>query len=339
MIPALSPHSASAKKIFNFKGYNLTEAKTKQIAFAFFTVLSFTLGCLALSIGGSASFFFAIPCFIASGVILWMLSLIKDYQDPSALAKMRKAAAKQSLVMIIKEHGWEKMMQFGIPEPKLFYEKCIDTMKGLPIMELIKFYELAVQMKEDYQAAEINIPKPIQFKEKFLIETKNMTACQMFEKYDFQLLNNYGFISSALFKASEQYRIAENGYQVFKQSKNRTFSEFCQAELRKFKGILDLTTGTGKEQIHWLAQLNREVAYLSNLSGEDWFKGTLEIFTEIHPQKKENWKDLSHTLEALDAFQKATSAAKTKRDAEVTEMHQQFVSRCNLLNQQFRTAL
>ena len=319
---------------FSIQGISLTEAKITQIALGFFAALTATVGMIAFSVGTGVSLFLAIPCFAASGAIVWIISTIHDYKDPASLREMRAKAAQQPLASIIREHGWEKMMKYQILEPKVFEEKYRVAMETKSISEIIPFYEEAIKMKNLYGNKDFVIPPPSEFKIQFKKDIDKMAIGEVVKKYDIPLLEKHGIIGKDFAKICSDFKAAQTSAQTYAANENRAFQGTVKKLLLEFQGTVNLAQPEGMHGIYWIDQLKREVAHLLTFSAGDFYKADLHIFEPISDQTKA-WayaNQLGYVLDALETLQNEVTDEKISRDDNINAMFTNLDGRFKNLN-------
>lgn len=208
-----------------------TKAKLYKIALVFFAALLIAggIGLIALAAKGiilAKPAWFALPCFIGAGAVLWWAYRMKDYEDPNALRDYRINAANTTLETSVEEHGWDNLFRYNILPADLFLEKYNNAMVLKPLKEAMEFHKIATR---EYQAqarnhniAPIHFPDPsASFAQKWEEETQGRHVCAILDKFpNIDELHHNGTIEDhqygALKEANVIYNYVKDAYQTQK---------------------------------------------------------------------------------------------------------------------------
>lgn len=249
---------------------NFTDVKTQKIGLGILGIISISIGYLALVVGTAPSLLLAIPTIALGGLLIWKVIRTKDYTDSNELQKYRDQAVYQPLELIIKEHGWEKMLQYGIPAQADFNRLCADTVKlhSFASDSIFTDYENLMQIRENLIAqgkpVQLEIPHPSCFKDRFLSEVKDKTLCQIFEQYDIEKLVKYNILPAELGKLHAEVYLVASAERVGAHDKAEAeFTKNYHDRVAAYKTVLREASGETPEQNEWLRVERGNVQLLS----------------------------------------------------------------------------
>ncbi|MEN9654438.1 MAG: hypothetical protein RL235_550, partial [Chlamydiota bacterium] len=147
---ALDPsHTATMASPSEETKPNWTVVKTKQVALYAFAALA-ALGAIILAGLSLASIipwpcvFIAIPLLAAAGgLVTWSLSF-KDYDNPKALAEMRKKAETMHFDELVKAHSLKNIAQYRVVTPDALQQKFMTKADSMRWRALVSEYPLNV---------------------------------------------------------------------------------------------------------------------------------------------------------------------------------------------------
>lgn len=238
---------------------SLTEVKTQKIGLGILAFISIAIGYLALVIGTAPSLLLAIPTIIFGGLLIWKIVRMKDYGDDKELQKYQDQAAHQPLELTVKEHGWEKMFQYGIPAQNDFNRLLEDTIKQRTFSNdsIFTDYENLDLIRKNLIAegkpVKLEILHPSAFRETFLNEVKDKTLSQIFDEYDIEKLVKYGILSSDngdLY--SQVYIPAVEKRTQDKQQLNGEFNKNFHERLKTYAEVINDISGENPQQKKWI---------------------------------------------------------------------------------------
>lgn len=181
------------------------QAKLKQIAWGFFSLLSLFVGCSILFYSITAAIFkiafFALPCFFTAGYCMWSLFRSSIYDNPAKLEAFRADAKKLPLEMLIEKHGLENIFNYAILSAEEFSKKYGETLKKMSLEVALDFYEKVAKVYQAVGAPEgyiISRSDLLRGKWKDEKENKNKTPCALLETYDLERLLRLGVLSDEM---------------------------------------------------------------------------------------------------------------------------------------------
>jgi len=237
---------------------NTTDFKTRKVVLAILSIISLSIGYLALVVGSAPALLLAIPCVAAGALIGWNVLRMKDYSDPKELQKFRTEAAYQPLVNTANEHGWDMMIQYGIPTQDHFNRLVADRVRQFRFQSgtIFSYYEFLKDVRDKLVAegkhVELEIPHPYQFKLQFDAEVRGLAKSDIFEKYKIEQLCKYGLLpASELNVYQDVYLKAQKDHKDGKAAAEKTFREDFNATLQGYQQGL-MTMSLGRDHERWL---------------------------------------------------------------------------------------
>ena len=307
------------------------ELKVNKVAAQFFAAITFAIGILTL-ITTSSPFviFIALPCFATTGALIWQIQRMKDYSDPSTLAKYRKEAAQKTLQATIKEHGWENMMHYGIPEKSVFPQKFRETAAQLTsIVDILDLYEDAAR----FCPSDLKIPEPIEFAETFKQETKELFACDILEKYDVDRLHKHGLVTDDLKATKQEFELVkQNRLEKLKHIQDDLRAKLNDPVMRTFQDTLRPVRLQNPAQGQILSQLRKESAYLIRNTITHWFDNSLLIFKG---DLGDDWGEYSLIPEAVLTFRSEAEAQRLYAEELIRALDQGYFQAIDAINARF----
>lgn len=135
--------------------------------------------------------------------------------------------AKKIIHRFAKEHSFDKMFYYAIPKPMDFIEVYNFAKKHMTLNEEIEFFELISSKYEEAKQKHGNditsfiIPPPVESRQKFLQETRNMGIKKLLKTYDIEKIHSLGILSESQYQGIlsakqksqviEQWLVTEGG--------------------------------------------------------------------------------------------------------------------------------
>lgn len=272
MLPISNAPSLETSRIIRSSFCCLTTAKVKKIALSLFAglVFFFGLSMLAFTLTNAIiqSTFLALPFFLAGGGLILVIKRIKDYNDPITIGQFRLKASQKSLLETEKQHGWNNMFYYGIPDPKDFPTVYRQTVKSMTLTESIHFYKMVKEAKENVTTElEFEIPPPKELKTKWIQETQNKTILTIIEQYDshFDEIKKYKIITDKEWKKIEaikkKYQNIRHDFQKHLNQVEKKFSKKITPAAKKFHKVLLAEKNKIRDfdQQNWILRIEKEI--------------------------------------------------------------------------------
>nr|NGX38161.1 hypothetical protein [Chlamydiota bacterium] len=309
------------------KGPSISDIKTNRSAMKSFAEIAFAIGAIAfIASSNFATLFIALPCFVITGALVWQIQRMNNYDNPILLAQYRTQAAQSTLQETIKEHGWENMMNYDIPQKTLFPQKFKEAAEKMAIPEIINLYRFAIRMKHQHRSVGLRIPEPKEFLPIFKKEIENLTACEMLEKYNVDQLHFYDLIPTELKDEKPQFdKIVQNRLDKLEPIKKNLRNTLMKC-LDAFNSILEAVVVQDTKQMTIITRLKNEIKFLSKNTLTHWFNGSLAIMNE---KFEGTWaEELPYIADAIEQFRTLASTAKIASDAEIETIDCVYFQEC-----------
>lgn len=298
---------------------NTTDFKTRKVVLAILSIISLSIGYLALVIGSAPALLLAIPCIGAGVLIGWNVLRMKDYSDAKELQKYRNEAAYQPLVNTAKEHGWDMMIQYGIPKQEDFNRLVTDRVKHYRFQSgtIIQDYEFLKGVRDRLTAegkhAELDILHPSQFKAQFDAEVQRLTKSDIFEKYNIEQLCQYGLLPESELNVYQNSYLRGLKYQKDeKAAAEKTFREDFNAILDSYQqSLMSMTIGHDHNRF-----LNTEYQFVRRLRANPLTPINPNMHFNHAGQFEAQYEARKRTLEILQQIQEARKIAMERIDTE-----------------------
>lgn len=311
-----------------------TDVKTQKIALGILAIISLSIGYLALVVGTAPSLLLAIPTIALGGLLIWKIVRMKDYTDPNEIQKYRNQAAYQPLELTVKEHGWEKMLQFGIPAQADFNRLCVENVKHRSFANgsIFTDYENLVQIRDtliaEGKGVQLEIPHPSNLKDRFLSEVKGKTLCQIFDHYDIEKLVKYNIVPAELGKLHNDVYMTANAQHVLaKDEAEQEFNTNYHERLGAYETMLREAHGETPRQNEWLRFERGNVQMLR--------RNPIAPITQIG-LSAEDLGFLKQIEETRNQLIIALVAAKKARDGAITVADSVFERSCAQINAAYK---
>lgn len=249
---------------------SMTDVKMEKIFYGIIAILAISIGYIALVIGSAPSLLLAIPTLVAGGMLIWKITRMRDYADPTELQNYRFQATRQRLDETAKEHGWDNMFQYGIPAQddfnKLYdahIQKCIFR-DGT----LIGAYETLKACRDNCMAlgktVQIDIPHPSIYQPRFLSEIEGKSTSDIFREYPVEQLVQYGLLSNDTLLLFKGYKNGQSNRDEQVKAAHDAFTKERQEHLDAYETALRQTQFESKKQGEWLLAELQNVENLRN---------------------------------------------------------------------------
>lgn len=298
---------------------NTTDFKTRKVVLAILSIISLSIGYLALVIGSAPALLLAIPCIATGALIGWNVLRMKDYSDPKELQKYRTEAAYQPLVNTAKEHGWDMMIQYGIPRQEDFNRLVADRLKQYRFQSgtIIHDYEFLKGVRDRLIAegkhVELEIAHPSQFRAQFEAEVQRLTKSDLFEKYNIEQLCQYGLLTASELNLYQNvYLRGLKDQKDGKAAAEKAFREDFNATLDSYQqSLMGMTIGVDHNRF-----LRTEYQFVQRLRANPLTPINPNMHFNHAGQFEAQFEVRKATLEILQQIQEARKTALERIDAE-----------------------
>lgn len=206
------------------------QAKLKQVAMVFFSLVSLFLGCSFIFYSVTAAIFqialFALPCFCTAGYCLWSLFRSSVYDNPVKLEAFRIAAKNKPLEMLITEHGLDNIFNYAILSAEEFSKKYEAALGKMALEEALDFYEMVAKVYQD-----VGLPEAYKVSASYLLrgkwkqEKQDKSPCSLLETYELQRLLLHGVINNEMTPEYGHLLAAKNEFDTVLNTYNETLLE------------------------------------------------------------------------------------------------------------------
>lgn len=336
MIPAIIQNlSFDGVKSFAPEAEDFIDTKVKQIALLFFSSL-FVCGALFVAVQmASKEVFFTMACVVSAGIIYWLVTKSKNYEDPQQVLQFRREAKSLSLYEIIELHGWKNMCIFEIPSKDDFADKLNRHLDTLPLNEALAFYEEAKEHLEHYYTS-LKLPPPDVLKNVFKGEQERRTPCALFLFYDMDKLYRYGIIPEDWKKGYNEYKVF---YKKFEEEREQ-IQETCRKDTEKaivdFSGALDRAsklTGLNPTSTGKINQWVNELRFLKETGTDYWRNSAFEILKELKDLPQYAAPELLETHYEQQQFAKTSYKALETKEKAINTLIEKLHSKEKELNE------
>ncbi len=250
-----------------------TDVKIKRICLYIFAGLAVIGAAVCAGVAPIASLAFV----LGSGASLWYARTLIDYQNPSILAALRRAAPSFSLSELLKKHGWDNLLYYQLLEPIAFestYRSHADLLSFNEIVSLFYDAQSAIGRTRSrsaaFRSADYFIPCPGEWKGQFNRETRGMGCAEILDRYPLKDLKAFEIVSKRelglLEKAASAVRAFREGKRDLEQ---RFFHETSQArsDRNRSNGIARLQCclvgcqeieRAPEKEVHWIKDFSKE---------------------------------------------------------------------------------
>lgn len=298
---------------------NTTDFKTRKVVLAILSIISLSIGYLAFVVGSAPALLLAIPCIAAGVLIGWNVLRMKDYSDPKELQKYRTEAAYQPLVDTAKEHGWDMMIQYGIPRQDDFNRLIEERVRQYRFQSGTIFSDCEFlkgvrdKLLSEGKHVELWIPAPYKFKAQFDAEVQGLPRSEIFEKYKIEQLCKYGLLpASELNVYQNVYLKAQMDHEEGKAAAEKTFREDFNATLQGYQqGLLAMSLGRDHERF-----LRTEYQFVQRLRANPLAPINPNMHFDHAGSYEAQYEIRKSTLEILHQIQEARKATLDRIEAE-----------------------
>lgn len=283
--PVIEPSISNVMQIFNL---SKTEVKVQKIFYSIAAFITGSIGYLALVIGTAPSLLLAVPTLTIAGMLIWSITRMKDYADPEELAHYRAQAAMQPLEETFREHGWESMIQYGIPSQEAFnslWKTAFIEKSSFADGKVFKAYEalqaIVSRLQKEGKPVALQLPSLSLYRQEFLNEIAHKPTVEVYQTYDMAQLAKHGLVSEQDMTYLSTYQKNIENLQKDKDEAKASF-EKAKADLTKIQGELSRKNFESEGSRKWqTSEMERINAYLrgdekmpllrNQLSAEDDF--------------------------------------------------------------------
>lgn len=157
---------------------------------------TFALGAAAFGFTAGAVGLLVIPCGVLSAGSLWYSLQFDDYENPEELEKFQREAARKPLEQVVRQHGWNSMLHWGLLTPDQFEEKFRHQMRGKNLIEIISECEsterhIAECLRPRY---DYRLPPPSEWRRQWAGETASKTFEEILLQYPLDKLEKYNIL-------------------------------------------------------------------------------------------------------------------------------------------------
>ncbi len=237
---------------------SMTDVKMQKIFYGIIAIIAVSIGYIALVIGSAPSVLLALPTLAAGGLLIWKITRMKDYADPTELQNYRHQASRQRLEETAKEHGWDNMFQYGIPAQDAFNKLYDAHVQKCTFRDgtLIGAYETLKACRDNCAAqgktVQIVIPQPSACLPRFLSEIESKSNSEIFGEYPVEQLIQYGLLSKDTLQLFTAYKEAHRARDEQMRAANDDFAKERKEHLDAYETALRQVQFESKKQGEWL---------------------------------------------------------------------------------------
>lgn len=307
---AIQPHSPE-------RGSYLDE-KVKQIALVFFCAFLFCGGVFLSTPTISKEVLYVVALAISAGVIYWIITKSKNYDDPQEVLKFKEEAKSLSLEEIIALHGWKNMCKYEIPSQDEFEKKFNEHLENLPLKQAISFYE-EVQNHLSVDGSSLKMPPTDVLERLFLDEQKRKEPCAFFCIYDIEKLDRLGILPQGWRRGYDDYRKLSTIYAEKRMQARSACEKETNEAIANFSSILsraEKLTGLTPSSRGKIMQWVRELRFLRDNNIDFWPQSSAEILKSFDNKPSFISDELSEIYEEQQKFaDKSKKALETMKKA------------------------